>query len=84
MAVFAGEEGAWEGAGASWSVAYRLPLALFAKLYGEDIQPGRRAAANFYKCGDDTAVPHYGAWSPVKTASPDFHRPEFFGELVFA
>src|SRR5512138_3131737 len=67
----------------AWSVAYRIPLTLFRKFYGEDIRPGHRAAANFYKCGDDTPIPHFGAWSPVETPSPDFHRPEFFGELVF-
>ena len=70
------------GAGA-WMLEYRVPLALFRKLYG-DADPGRsRAAANFYKCGDETETPHYGAWSPVGTPAPDFHRPEFFGEIVF-
>lgn len=83
MSVITAEE-LWEdGGGPAWSVAYKLPLALFAKLYGEEIRPGHCAAANFYKCGDDTPIPHYGAWSPVETPSPDFHRPEFFGELVF-
>ena len=38
--------------------------------------------ANFYKCGDKTAHPHYLSWSPVETPKPDFHRPEFFGELL--
>ncbi|MGZ5423371.1 MAG: carbohydrate-binding family 9-like protein [Candidatus Aminicenantales bacterium] len=67
----------------SWTLEYRLALGLFRKLYGEDIRSGRKATANFYKCGDETEVPHYGAWSPVGTPSPDFHQPEFFGELVF-
>lgn len=38
--------------------------------------------ANFYKCGDKTAHPHYLSWSPIDTPKPDFHRPEFFGELL--
>ena len=38
--------------------------------------------ANFYKCGDKTAHPHFLSWNPVGTPSPDFHRPEFFGELI--
>lgn len=38
--------------------------------------------ANFYKCGDETSVPHYVSWSPIEVENPDFHRPEFFGELV--
>lgn len=70
--------------GDNWHVEYAVPMALFRKLYGQAIRPGDRAAANFYKCGDETEVPHYGAWSPVGTPAPDFHRPEFFGELVFA
>ena len=73
-----------EIAAGHWALAYRIPLGLFRKLYGRSISPGQTAAANFYKCGDETAVPHYGAWSPVGTAKPDFHRPEYFGELVFA
>ena len=38
--------------------------------------------ANFYKCGDKTAHPHFLSWNPVGTPSPDFHRPDFFGELL--
>jgi hypothetical protein len=66
-----------------WTLAYKLPLALFEKHYGSKIMPGHVARANFYKCGDETETPHFGAWSPVRTPQPDFHRPEFFGRLVF-
>lgn len=38
---------------------------------------------NFYKCGDSTKMPHYGSHFPVKTENPDFHRPEFFGDITF-
>lgn len=44
-------------------------------------RPGR-LLANFYKCGDKTAQPHFLSWAPIDTPSPDFHRPEFFGELL--
>jgi hypothetical protein len=66
-----------------WALAYRIPLDLFRRIYGRDIEPGQRAAANFFKCGDETEIPHYGAWSPVRTPAPDFHRPEYFGTVVF-
>ena len=66
-----------------WTLTYRLPLLLFEKCYGAQITPGLTARANFYKCGDETETPHFGAWSPVLTPQPDFHRPEFFGRLVF-
>lgn len=72
-----------EHSGDTWTLEYSVPLALFRKIYGRDIRPGHRAAANFYKCGDETEIPHYGAWSRVEAPSPDFHRPEFFGEVVF-
>jgi hypothetical protein len=83
MSIVSGEEN-WPEVGDNWHVEYSVPFELFRKFYGEDVRPGHRAAANFYKCGDDTPMPHYGAWSPVETPTPDFHRPEFFGELLFA
>ena len=70
-------------AGGRWALAYRVPLGLFRALYGREVEPGHTSMANFYKCGDETEFPHYGAWSPVGTPRPDFHRPEFFGRLVF-
>jgi hypothetical protein len=66
-----------------WTLAYRFPLSVFKLCYSETIREGRRGRANFFKCGDETAVPHYGAWSPVDVPAPDFHRPEFFGTVVF-
>ncbi len=39
--------------------------------------------ANIYKCGDGLSEPHYLAWFPPLTKEPDFHKPEFFGPLVF-
>ena len=52
-------------------------------LFGKaDFSPGDVLRGNFYKCGDDAAFPHYGMWSPVLTGEPDFHRPEYFGELA--
>lgn len=66
-----------------WTLAYKLPLSLFEKYYGSQTMAGRAARANFYKCGDETETPHFGAWSPVQSPQPDFHRPEFFGRLVF-
>jgi hypothetical protein len=66
-----------------WALDYRLPTGLFEGLFGVRLGPGIRAAANFYKCGDATEIPHYGAWSPVGTPTPDFHQPEYFGTLEF-
>lgn len=60
----------------AWSVELEIP---FASL---DCGPKPAALlANFYKCGDRTATPHFLSWSPVLTPTPDFHRPEYFGQL---
>lgn len=44
---------------------------------------GKRATANFYKCGDDLEHPHYISWGNIRTPQPDFHQPSFFGEINF-
>ena len=64
----------------SWRVGVMIPF----KLIGVDPENlPHSIRANFYKCGDKTAHPHYLSWSPIDTPKPDFHRPEFFGELLF-
>ncbi len=68
-----------------WQVTAEIPLSLLCKILGVDSLPfghGYIFRGNFYKCGDETPIPHYGMWSPVGTEKPDFHRPEFFGTLV--
>ncbi len=37
--------------------------------------------ANFYKCGDETAHPHFVSWNAIAEENPAFHRPQFFGEV---
>ncbi len=66
-----------------WTAELFLPLAAVETLFGRgDFVPGEALRGNFYKCGDGTSLPHYGMWSPVLTEEADFHRPEYFGELV--
>lgn len=63
-----------------WSVEFFIRLETIRALYGkEDFSAGDTIRLNFYKCGDATDLPHYGAWSRVETPEPDFHRPEWFG-----
>lgn len=62
-----------------WSVAMGIPFDLLG--YPEGVRPSV-LRANLYKCADETAVPHYVSWNPIDTPAPDFHRPEFFGELI--
>lgn len=61
-----------------WTLKLYIPDSFLLR-YFSTVSP--HARGNVYKCGDDTAHPHYGSWAEVKTETPDFHRPEFFGEL---
>ncbi|MDY3247127.1 MAG: carbohydrate-binding family 9-like protein, partial [Prevotella sp.] len=27
--------------------------------------------------------PHFLSWAPIQLPAPDFHRPDFFGQLLF-
>ena len=68
-----------------WQVTAEIPTALLCKILGVNTIPfgkGYTFRGNFYKCGDETPIPHYGMWNPVGTEKPDFHRPEYFGTLV--
>ena len=68
-----------------WTVTATIPTSLLCKILGVDSIPfgqGYTFRGNFYKCGDETPIPHYGMWSPVGTEKPDFHRPEYFGTLI--
>ena len=65
-----------------WGVSFAVPVR-FLRLYFPQFELKGEAAANFYKCGDACAAPHYLAWSPLTSAAPDFHRRQDFGRLIF-
>lgn len=62
----------------NWDLCVSIPFILI------DIDPGNlpeKLLGNFYNCADATEQPYYVSWSPIETEKPDFHRPDFFGEL---
>lgn len=65
-----------------WEMMIRIPIESFAYSNLKTFK-GLNAEANFYKCGEETAVMHYVTWNPIKTENPDYHRPEFFGKVQF-
>lgn len=67
-----------------WEIFYEVPYSLI-QVFFPDFTPvsGQTMQANFYKCGDKTEEEHYICWNPVTCENPDFHRPEYFGTLVF-
>ncbi|WP_167612010.1 carbohydrate-binding family 9-like protein [Maribellus sediminis] len=66
----------------SWEMMVRIPITCFA-FDNLNTLDGLRAKANFYKCGDETTEPHFVSWNPIKTETPDYHRPEFFADIKF-
>ncbi len=66
-----------------WGFTMQIP-GDFIRLYMPSFAFSGTAAGNFYKCGDRTAVPHYLAWAPLSCDTPDFHRRQDFGTLIFA
>ena len=67
-------------AGFEWKLTFAIPFDLLG--LDKNNLP-ERVKANFYKCADGTSNPHYLSWSLISTKQPDFHRPEFFGDLIF-
>ena len=64
-----------EGSQIDWTLTVGIPLDLI------QLTPGSGFHCNFYKCGDKTKIPHFITWAPINVPEPDYHRPEFFGNL---
>ena len=62
----------------SWELVVAIPFRLMG--LDPDNLP-EKIMGNFYKCADDTEFPHFVSWSPIDLPSPNFHCPEFFGEI---
>lgn len=66
----------------TWEMTIIIPATSLTHDNGIQLK-GLSTKANFYKCGNKTAESHYLSWNPVVTEKPDFHRPEYFGTLIF-
>jgi len=68
----------------TWCVEYSFSAEIFSAYSRVDVPaPGVIWRANLYKCADMCSHPHWLTWSKVDAPAPNFHLPEFFGELVF-
>jgi hypothetical protein len=65
-----------------WFLEFVIPFAVFTKFAGPLGEiAGQMWRGNFYKCGNETSHPHWGAWSPVDELN--FHLPGCFGRIRF-
>ncbi|MBC3541991.1 carbohydrate-binding family 9-like protein [Rufibacter sediminis] len=65
-----------------WELTLVIPVEVFC-FHGFTSLNEQSCKVNFYKCGDDLPKPHYLTWNTIKAAAPNFHLPEYFGELQF-
>lgn len=68
--------------GVQWTITLVIPLSVFV-FHSLATLDGVKARSNFYKCGDALPEPHYLAWADIESPEPDFHLPQFFGNLIF-
>ncbi|MCW5516488.1 carbohydrate-binding family 9-like protein [Muriicola sp. Z0-33] len=65
-----------------WEMTLIIPSEIL--VYDSGIQFSQlQSRANFFKCGDESAVPHYLSWNSIATDRPNFHTPQFFGRILF-
>lgn len=65
-----------------WELLAIIPIELFVH-HSLPSLSGMKCRANFYKCGDGLLQLHYLTWSKIESEVPNFHLPQFFGELSF-
>ncbi len=65
----------------AWELALVLPFECFFRHHIASLEDCW-LKANFYKCGDGLTQAHYLSWQPIISEKPDFHRPEFFAEIL--
>lgn len=64
-----------------WEITFALSHKMVKDITGKELARGAEFYGNFYKCGDECEHKHYGMWNEVKTETPSFHQPGYFGVL---
>lgn len=66
-----------------WMAEFEIPFLMLKEIYDKStLTPIKKLYGNFYKCGDETKSPHFGMWNEIDEKKPDFHLPQYFGELI--
>jgi len=68
-----------------WWLAAAIPLDLLGEFTRRPVRPAPGTAwrGNFYRCGGRVDQ-QFACWNWVGCRRPNFHRPDFFGDLRFA
>lgn len=66
-----------------WYVEVLFPEAYLNQICDfQRIIEGRAFYCNFYKIAEDEEILHFGSYSPIESATPNFHLPICFAEAV--
>ena len=67
-----------------WIAEYSVPYE-FIRLFFPAFSPapGKAMRGNFYKCGENTKIPHWLCWNDIPSERATFHCPEYFGTFYF-
>lgn len=73
-----------DSSGFFWGIEYTILLPQILIPYpGFQYRSEGQLKGNFFKCGEKTGRPHYGSWTDIIYDIPAFHKPEYFGNLIF-
>lgn len=65
-----------------WTGEYKIPFSFIAsKIDGYEFAENKKIKTNLYKCGEKTEYEHYMSYFHIPLANPDFHCPQYFGEM---
>ncbi|SEK58051.1 Carbohydrate-binding family 9 [Parapedobacter koreensis] len=65
-----------------WQLLLNIPFSVF-DVHRIHSLAGMECMGNFYKCGDELPMPHFVSWNRIDSPVPNFHLPQYFGELFF-
>ena len=66
----------------NWELTIMIPFDVFIYHQITSLKT-HHCRANFFKCGDGLPERHFLAWRKITAESPDFHLPQFFGQMYF-
>jgi hypothetical protein len=68
-----------------WTAELLVPQQVLERVCGiSGFGAGDVFFCNFYKISEDPGIEHYAAYSPIQSAAPNFHLPQFFAKAVVA
>ena len=66
----------------NWELTVFIPFCVFYKHHVSTLK-GVNCTGNFYKCGDELPEPHFLCWNNIIADKPNFHLPQYFGNIIF-